>query len=399
MKIGILTYHQSVNNGAVMQAYSLSKRVQAEFPDDEVEIIDYRMRVVDKNYTYTLKSYFKTRSPIVFAKKCVRLLLDPLQVKRLQKRTEIFKSCLPTLPLSKETITDEDSEEIIRYINEHYDVLIVGSDAIWNYISRGFPNVYLPDARIRCKKLSYAASCYGMDFSTRPEEERSRIKDFLNEFSFIGVRDEATEQFVRWSGCEHPVSHTCDPTAFLNVDDLPIDVNALKKKMQDRGFDFSKPAIGIMGNPYMLKMIRSFYKKEYQLVSLYNYLPGADVQLYDLTPYEWAYVFRYFKLLFTTYFHGTMLSLRNGVPLICIALETPFAKKHKPKTLDVLERLGYADWYFKTDYKTINIDQIKRKADELLVGNLRDEIITALNEEATSYEAFGCYLKNVKNKL
>ena len=44
MKIGILTFHQSVNNGAVMQAYSLSKRLKREYPDDEIEIINYRKK-------------------------------------------------------------------------------------------------------------------------------------------------------------------------------------------------------------------------------------------------------------------------------------------------------------------------------------------------------------------
>ena len=69
------------------------------------------------------------------------------------------------------------------------------------------------------------------------------------------------------------------------------------------------------------------YGDKYQIVALYNYIKGADVNLYDVTPFEWAYAFRYFKVTFTTFFHGTMLSLRNGTPLICIALKTDFAKK------------------------------------------------------------------------
>ena len=40
MRIGILTFHRSVNNGAVIQCYSLSKRLQKEFPDADVEVID-----------------------------------------------------------------------------------------------------------------------------------------------------------------------------------------------------------------------------------------------------------------------------------------------------------------------------------------------------------------------
>lgn len=54
MKIGILTFHQSVNNGAVMQAYSLSKRLKKEYPEAEVEIIDYRRESVDNSYAFSL---------------------------------------------------------------------------------------------------------------------------------------------------------------------------------------------------------------------------------------------------------------------------------------------------------------------------------------------------------
>ena len=167
----------------------------------------------------------------------------------------------------------------------------------------------------------------------------------------------------------------------------------IRQKLQNKGFDFEKQTIGVMGNSKMLKMVRKFYSQKYQIVALYNYMPGADVQLFDLTPYEWAFVFKYFKLTFTTYFHGTMLSLRNGVPLICCALDTSFAKKHTPKTLDVLARLGFSDWYFKTDYEKINLQEIKEKADSLLSSNLHDTITKAIDTEAQSYTHFHDALK------
>ena len=69
MKIGILTFHQSVNNGAVMQAYSLSKRIQQTYPNAEVEVIDYRMKKIRKSYSYSLRQYLKCSSPKVFIKR------------------------------------------------------------------------------------------------------------------------------------------------------------------------------------------------------------------------------------------------------------------------------------------------------------------------------------------
>ena len=114
--------------------------------------------------------------------------------------------------------------------------------------------------------------------------------------------------------------------------------------------------------------------------------------MYDLSPFEWAYVFRFFKLTFSTYFHGTMLSLRNGTPVICIALNTEYSKTHKTKVADFLERVGLIDWYFDTDYKTKNIELIKKKADEILSAETKKLIISRMDEEAKTYFAF-------KNKL
>lgn len=398
MKIGILTFHQSVNNGAVMQAYSLSKRLQEEYPDACVEIIDYRLKSVEKAYSYTISSYLKSPDVVTFAKKFVKLLLDPFKLYRLQKRTEIFHSCVNKLPLSKDVIVSDGTEKVYEYIKNNYDVLVVGSDAVWNYVTRGFPNAYFTSTDLKVKKLSYAASCYGMDFLNISDADKEEICKIFSDFDFIGVRDEATENFVRWTGCKVNPNHTCDPTVFLDVNNLPVDVEALKKKLEKRGFDFNKPAIAVMGPDEMPAMVRKLYKNEYQIVSLYNYSKNADVNLYDLEPYEWAYVFRFFKLTFTTYFHGTLLSLRNGVPLICIDLDIAFGKKHTPKTLDVLKRIGYEDWYFNTDYKSRNLTEIKAKADELLSGDYRDSIVAAMDKEAESFDVFNNALRAIIGK-
>lgn len=398
MKIGILTFHQSVNNGAVMQAYSLSKRLKREYPNDEIEIINYRKKSVDRTYSYPLSDYFKVSSFKELVKKSLDLLADPQLLERLRHRTKIFNECQYKLPLSKDIIISDDTNELNKYIEQNYDVLVVGSDAVWNYVLRGFPNAYFPSKDLNVKKISYAASCYGMDFLNHSDKDKMEICDVLSAFDFIGVRDEATENFVKWSGCKISPLHTCDPTAFLDVDDLPIDIDLLKTKLADRGFDFNKPTIGMMGSGKMLSMLRKLYSNEYQIVSLYNYYKGADVNLYDLEPYEWAYVFRYFKITFTTFFHGTLLSLRNGVPVICIDLGTEFGKKHTPKTLDVLTRLGFENWYFKTDYKTLNIESIKNKADELIRGEYYDSIVDAINKEALSFDVFNSALKSIIRK-
>ena len=392
-KIGILTFHTSINNGAVMQAYSLSKRIKQENPNWSVEIIDYQMPKVIEAYRYSIWKSIKSSNPIVFAKRFVKFLQNIDYAKKMNERTKVFEKVRHQLPLSSDSLLSDRTDELFPYINEHYDALVVGSDAVWNYCLRGFPNAYFPDATVTVKKLSYAASCYGMDFLQISEDVKCQIGKIFNDFSFLGVRDTATQEMVRWSNCGKTPIHVCDPTVFLDVNDLPVDILALNERLRERGFNFNRPTIGIMGNEKMLKMIRRFFGKEYQIAAMYIPLKGADVNLYDLTPYEWAYVFRYFRMTFTTYFHGTLLSLRNGVPVVCIALKNEFAKKHIPKTLDVLTRLGYESWYHETDYVDQNIEAIKGTAEMMLSTDLKEEILERMDQEAQSFSRFQEALK------
>ncbi len=389
MKIGILTFHKSTNNGAVIQAYSLSNKIKDAFPDCGVEIIDYSTQAIYDYYHFSfkkeLKNLFKEFS-VLNIKRIILKAYEYLYYKR--KRNKVFEKCQNKLMLSDYSILDNSFHKLFKIISEKYDVLVVGSDAVWNYVTRGFPNAYFPDGTVTCAKMSYAASCYGMDFLKCPEQNRVKMGEIFSDFKFIGVRDGATEEMVKWSGCQLSPVHTCDPTVFLDVNNLPIDVEALKKKLKKRGFDFEKPTIGVMGSPEMCRMIRALYGKEYQIVALYNRLKDADVNLYDLEPFEWAYMFRCFKITFTTFFHGTLLSMRNGTPVICISHGMDFEKVHTPKTLDVLHRLGYSGWYFKTDYKGKNFDIIKQKADELMGKDMKEEILDRMNKEAESFKPF-----------
>lgn len=397
MKIGILTFHRSINNGAVMQCYSLSKILQDSFPEHEVEVIDYQMQRVDKSYKPTLATYLSGGSIPGKAKRMLHYFLNPGMFNDAKIKYQVFNNALTQLPLSEFHAIDDSSKEVERYISDNIDILVVGSDAVWNYSTRGFPNAYFPVTGLNCKKVSYAASCYGMDFLKCKESDRNEIGTRLDDFSFIGVRDSATENFVRWSGCTINPVHTCDPTLSLDVESLPINKRELIDKLKERGFDFNKKAIGVMGNNDMANMAKKMFGKEYQIVSLFNRNPAADVQLFDISPFEWAYVFHYFSLTFTTYFHGTMLSLRNAVPVICLALDTDFSKTHTPKVLDALERLGLKDWYFHTDYKSFNVKEIRTKADELLSNDYREMIIESVNRESKSMDSFIDSLKDICN--
>lgn len=388
-KIGILTFHRSTNNGAFIQCFALYKQLQRDFPFCKIEVIDYEMPVVKRKiYPSNIFLYLEKTTLREKITKIKRLVQNPNMFKRQREKDVVFASSLEQLSLSSIHICEDSVEQLFEYINKNYDIVVAGSDAIWNYSVRGFPNPYFLDTSVKCQKFSYAASCYGMNYESIPDKERGIIKNILESYEFLGIRDDESGLFLDKIGCGIEPVHTCDPTVLLDVDNLPIDLDLLNSKLEKRGFRFDTRSIGVMGNDAMCKMVREILGNQYQIVSLFNYCKYADVNLYDISPLEWAYIFRLFKLTFTTYFHGTLLSLRNGTPVIAIALENDYTSKHKAKVEDFLERIGLENCYFHTDYNGANYDKIRIKSNELLCHNYKELIIQKMDTEKQSYQCF-----------
>lgn len=336
MKIGVLTFHRSFNYGAFMQCFSLVTRLRRDFPDICIEVVDYSSKTAMSGYDKTI------------------LNSKPDIAKKLKARNAAFLQCQETLPLSSKSIVTDNTEEITKFLNLNYDAVIVGSDAVWNWNVRGFPNVYfLKD--YAGEKFSYAASAHGLIYQHCGDEYRRYLNVAFGDFRYIGVRDITTAKLVHFANPDIEVHHNCDPTMFLDLKDIPCDKVLLEKKMNNAGVDFSKPLIGVMASDNIGYEIKKHYGDSVQLVALYAPNKYADIFLYDLTPFEWANVFSYFKVTLTHYFHGTMLSLVNGTPVIPIEFESSFSKKNVTKINDLMNRIGLSEWRHVIDTTNDNI--------------------------------------------
>lgn len=315
-----------------MQCFSLSSRLKKEFPEWDIEIFDYTSKAALQAYELALKNVKK-----------------PLRTK-LQQRNDAFLPCQDQLPLSPQKIISDEFTDAVKYMNDNYDAVIVGSDAVWNWVLRGFPNIYfLKD--YHGLKFSYAASAHGMIYQKMTDDQKNYLAEALSDFTYIGVRDRTTEDMVHYVSPELTVHHNCDPTMFLDLKDIPCDKGVLKEKMQKHGVDFSKPLVGMMARRNIGREIRRKYNNKIQLVSVYEPNPFADVYLFDLTPYEWAHVFSFFSATVTHFFHGTMLSLVNETPVIPIETVNDFSSKNVTKIKDLMLRIDLMEWYREVDYR------------------------------------------------
>lgn len=369
-RIGILTFHRSINYGAFMQSYALSNELKNRY-GDIVEIIDFEK--LSKHLMYK-----KTTEGVVNA--IVRGNEEKIKYRR-------FQEDLKLLPLSTPSLITNDYDAVFDYINNRYDIVVVGSDAVWAYNKGlGLKNPYWLFAdKLQCVKMSYAASAHSLDVENISQEEKDYIASCLKSFAYIGVRDVTTYNLVKSCDSSLDVNMNCDPTVLLNV---PEDDLGRKILIDKLGIGTNKKIISVMlgQRTPMFDILREQLKgSDYQYIALYKRVHWTDrfnwfsiPYLYNLSPYEWYHIYACMFLNITTFFHGTLLALKSGVPTFSFDV-TRMGEKYVSKLKYVLADMTLSDYYFDIN---INTSEEKKRFIELLHNTIeqRDLISAKINQ-------------------
>lgn len=381
-KVGILTYHRAMNYGAFMQAYSFSQKLRKCFPDYDIEIIDFNTRQRSRNDKLRLLSFLKHRG-----------LKNSLQ---MHVQYSVFRKSISQLKRSTKYITDK-YECLIPELEKKYDALIVGSDAVFNWGDIGIPNIFFLNEIKKCKKLSYAASVHMQRYLDVSQEERDYLSSAIKGFEYLGVRDKETENFTKHFNNEAAPVHNCDPTVFIDFNDYKTP-NLISKAL-DRGVDINKPTIILMTkHDKYAKYIKEWYGDKYQLVAVAIDNKYADAFLYNLNPFEWSRIFSYATFTVTEFFHGTLLSLKNETPVICIDSSGFTDKNYEGKSKDLLcMRLNLPEFYFHSNEFNNDgfAERLKDVCNGFIVNDYKEKIRSAFEKEAQSFESFRKALEQI----
>lgn len=381
MKIGILTFHRPINYGAFLQAFALSNQIQLSFPKSEVEIIDYiapkERKKIYLNVLRTVKHYGIDAA----LKEVVKI--------------RVFRKSLELLPLSKEKFSEEKFEDFFSYIESNYDLLIIGSDAVFNWNQNGYPSVFIPQYKFNIPIVTYAASVHGLKY-------RDVEKNMLDESAFtfenmkiIGVRDKNTENFVKF--CKETLQpvHCCDPTFLINFDSLyGVSHRSFEQIMKRYKINIEKQFIVLMlEDKDISKKIYQRYSDQYTIVSLFKQNKYSDAFFYDLTPVEWALVIKNSVLVVTNFFHGTLLALMQNIPVIVVDL-SGYEMPYEGKLKDLMERrLNLTELYVKKNEWNLKESEILDAANKCIQGNYKERIVKAIDKERQSFYEFETCLK------
>ncbi len=336
MRIGILTFHRSINYGAFMQCYALTRAIQARY-GNIVEVIDFEKLSKHQMYQFGPKKFVQ----------------HGLAYKNLYKR---FQDDLYLLPLSPQKFITDDYQEIYDYINNRYDLVIVGSDAVWAYKQHlGLRNPYWLGPEITCKKMSYAASAYSLDTQSLTPQEKEYIGQCLEGYEYIGVRDTETYNMVRNILPHLTVNINCDPTALLSSPNKDFATTILARE----GVDLSKPIVTFMisGNKFV-DTIKKELGNQYEYVLLLSrnrildrFRLRNEKYLSNLSPLEWYTIFAYSYINITKYFHGTMLALKSNVPTLSFDV-TNMQHEYVSKIRQVLTDMELSDFWINNNHAT-----------------------------------------------
>lgn len=335
MKIGILSYQQVRNFGAVLQNYALQKALESINNAVEVETIDYRCKYLDNGYNKRMLTEGRKGILDYSIKDLVKsMIVYPLY----KKREKVFESYLTNHIKRSSTIRDKN--ELIM-LNESYDYFVVGSDQVWNFeIILDDYTYFLDFVNDSKKKISYAAS---LCWKYSHEKNKDLLIKYLGDFSAISVREEKDAIKLK-SYIKNIVNVNIDPTLLLTteewnkaeeeVENIPekyilffelLNANVAVDLARSKSKELNIPIIYISSDDKPWK-----YK---DMIHIHNINPGQFIRLVENSSY-----------VYTNSFHGVMFSLLYHKPFYC--QQTNGDRRME----DALKLVGIGDFYIRDAY-------------------------------------------------
>lgn len=352
-KCGIVTYHSSHNYGSVLQAYAMVKIMQGFGLD--AELIDFRHPVTTDMYEWKLWSKNKK------LKYNVRDLVLRGILGIGKRREQVFSDFIENVLVKSQRVKDRSE------IQDIYDVLVCGSDQIWNPNASGQndPIYYLDFGTTPCK-FSYAASSGSVRFGDSNPE---RFRHYLSGLKAIGVREQFMQDYIKekfeLSSVVNP-----DPTFLIKAsewseiekpyDGLPDDyVLIYTIQHQSETIDFANKVAKLLALPTVQiwndRDIRALIHKA-----------KVDYRLMDVSPQQFLWLFHHASFIVTNTFHGNMFSIIYRKDFIHYAIDRTdnrISTLHKAIGFNKDRMFYKEDDINKIKYKTVydkNEENIKR---------------------------------------
>ena len=312
--IGLLTFHKSINYGSVLQAWALTKTISKKY---SVEVIDYKPNKYD--YLYGLYRPWNTMNNIKYnLKREKQLSLSPIEY------------------------NSKNADKIGNF----YDVIVVGSDQVWNLRAKDCDLVFFLPFSFAGRKVSYACSINDTDYT----EERcsDELRKQLCSFDFISIREKSgSEKLQNYIFNKKKVYTLLDPTLLCDKEDYKsLVTDRIVKENYVFLYNVWTSEAGIQAAKYISEIL---HMPVYTIMTASNIKEikmleknGILVEKTKTSPSDFLNFFKYASYVVTESFHGTAFSLIFERPFVCVSKRT-----NDERLVNILELVGLKNRYIK----------------------------------------------------
>lgn len=286
MDIGIITFSDAQNYGAMLQAYALIHYINT---------LGHNCALI--NYRKFDQRWFKPRK--TFQDILVTLLLRKQGRKRISHYQEFRKKHLNLTYLCNDL-------DDLKELNKYFDVFITGSDQVWNC------NVCMNDAFFLSfvskhkLKIAYAPSFGSVAFS---EKNHQKATAYIKKLDYVSVREKSGARLIKQlTGINAPV--VLDPVFLVPLDHW---IQILSKQVPFNGnFIFvytTEVNKKLFSTVHMLSQ-----EKKLKVIST-QYISGCRcITKKDIGPLEFLQYIYHADYVLSTSFHATAFSIIFNKP-------------------------------------------------------------------------------------
>lgn len=371
MKAGIVTIHTDFNYGAVLQAVATQKFL--ELNGVNAEIIDYENKEIAKQFKLfykqgkTLFGYGVTLVRNVFFGRFFYYKHAIKNLDSYRKKTKI------------KYITIDDLK------NVDYDLLIAGSDQIWNSeITGELDPVFLLDFGQRSKKISLATS---MGSHILSDEEKEKFRAVLRQYSAISVREKFAKcQLDKLTSKK--VKVLLDPTLLLNKTVWWREFARYSKYANKREKYILTYFVG--GDKFKYRKQISEYSNKMHLpvwtIQFSNYQwKESDKKILGASIIDFVALISNAELVITDSFHGVAFSVNMERDFVALTnRENPIRVREFLEAIELDDRIDMSI----TEYSKINYDKprilledLRCDSEEWIKSVLEEELAKDYNNE------------------
>ena len=285
-KVGVLTFHRSVNYGSYWQARCIVEGLRTRGYD--AELLDHQCaRVRRRELSCALQPELPRRTPLHL-------------IKDYAAKTRRFARAISSLPLSPRFSMHEPQRA------GEYDAIVVGSDEVWNFRHPWFGSepIFFGDGLRAERLVSYAAS-FGNHSAwdgIHPDWARK-----LDRFGSISVRDENSFHLVR-NGIARDPAVVLDPCL------------QFPEVAQIDGAPSSGDYAVVYGHGFprwLKRQIRDWaQQRRIRLLSIGYLNDWTDEQRISAGPIEFAKLMGGAAAIVSNFFHGCVFAILNGKPWV-----------------------------------------------------------------------------------